>query len=489
MASFGERASDLAKRVFLGSAARRSSSPMEAAGSVGDAVDASGYVVSNERTPSLVGKERYRRYSEILANTVMVATAVRYFLLLVSSSEWTVEPASNEEGEPLPGAEDVATFVKEVMRDMETPWARVVRRAALFRFHGFSLQEWTAKKRDDGRIGLLDIEPRPQGTIDRWDMDRGKVMGVVQWTDNEGEMYIPRGKLVYFVDDSLHESPEGLGLFRHVARAAERLQAYEELEELAFETDLRGTPVGRVPLEELRDAVTAGNMTAVKALAARAAVDSFVRNRLRNKNKGVVLDAATFRNLDEAASPSPVRKYDVELLRGEAPGQTEVAGAIQRVNQEIARLFGVEHLMLGSDGTGSLALGQTKLSNFFLVVTSTQTDLSEGFERDMVRPVCELNGIPQELWPTLKPEEIDMTDVEALGQLLSDLASAGAPLMPGDPAVDTIRARVGLPPAPEVDPEDLEDAMLGGRKPGEPPPKPGDDPEVDIEPGTQTGEE
>ncbi len=55
-----------------------------------------------------------------------------------------------------------------------------------------------------------------------------------------------------------------------------------------------------------------------------------------------------------------------------------------------------------------------------------------------------------------------MTDVEALGSLLADLANAGAPIEPGDPAVDAIRARVGLPAVPEPDPEEAElDAMLG----------------------------
>lgn len=457
---------NIAKRLsgFSGS---RSSSPTDTAGSIGDVVDDSGYVISTERSPQLQGRQKYVRYSELLANTTIIATGVRYFLLLLSSPEWTVRPAMDEDGEPLPGAEDVAAFVKDALHDMETPWARIVRRAALYRFHGFSVQEWTAKPREDGRIGFLDIEPRPQSTIERWDMEKGKVIGVVQHTDygtggaQRGDVYIPRGKLVYVVDDSLHESPEGLGLFRHMVRSAERLRAYEELEELAFETDLRGIPIGRAPLTELREAVTNGTMSAAKALKARNAVDSFVKNKLRNGNKGLVLNSETYRNLDEAASPSSTRKYDVELLQGQSQGQAEVAAAIQRMNQEIARLLGVEHLMLGSDGTGSLALGQTKLSNFFLTVTSTQNDLAEAFDRDVVKTICDLNGIPKELHPKLEPEEIDMTDVEALGQLLADLSNAGAPLDPQDPAVNTIRSRVGLPPAPEPDPMDEElDAAL-----------------------------
>lgn len=457
----------ISKRL-MGGPARRSGGANESLGSIGDVVDDAGYAISVERSPDLTGRNKFIKYSELLTNTTIVATGVRYFLLLLSSPEWTVEPAKDEDGEPLPGAVEVADFIKDAIHDLETPWARVVRRAALYRFHGFSLQEWTAKPREDGRLGFLDIEPRPQSTIERWDMEKGKVIGVTQWINYDtgggetGELYIPRDRLVYVVDDSLHEGPEGLGLFRHLVRPAERLRGYEELEELAFETDLRGIPIGRAPLTELREAVQSKQLTGAKALRARSAVDAFVRNKLRNGKKGLVLNSETYRNLDEAASPSNVRKYDVELMRGDSNGQSEVAAAIQRMNQEIARLLGVEHLMLGSDGTGSLALGQTKLSNFFLQVTSTQRDLAEAFDRDVVGVLCDLNGIPKELHPSLKPEEIDMLDVEALGSLLSDLASAGSPMEPGDPAVNAIRSRVGLPAAPEPDPEEAElDAMLG----------------------------
>lgn len=475
---------DLAKRLF-GITGPRRSSPMASEGTAGDIVDSGGYVVTVERSPSLVGREKYRTFSELLTNTTIVATGVRYFLLLLSSSEWTVEPAKDEEGEPLPGAEEVAAFVKDVIHDMKTPWARVVRRAALYRFYGFSVQEWVAKRREDGRIGMKDVQPRPQSTIERWDLDGDEyVIGMVQQSDYGGEFYVPRSKTIYIVDDALSNTPDGLGLFRHMVRPAERLRAYEELEELAFETDLRGTPIGRAPLTEIRELVKQDKMSPTQANEALKAVRQFINNKLRNKSKGALLNSETYRNQDEAASPSPTYKYSVELLRGDAQGEEEVAAAIQRMNQELARLLGVEHLMLGSDGTGSLALGQTKLSNFFLTVTSTQNDIAEGMQRDFIATVCDLNGVPKELHPSFSPEEIDMMDVAALGQLLADIAQAGAPVEPGDPAVNDIRSRVGLPAAPDPIEFEDDDAALGGRTlPGQPPqqqtPPPGQNPEDD----------
>jgi hypothetical protein len=457
---------------FRGSTAVR---PMETAGSAAEDLNGTGYIVTREKSYKLRGRQRYVTYADLLTNTMIAATGVRYFLNLIANAEWTFVPPEDEDGEVLEGAQEVADFVRDVFNDMESSWAKVVRRAARYRFQGFSWQEWTAKKREDGRIGFLDIEPRPCSSIERWDTDRGNsVLGVTQYVAGQPEIYLPRGKALYLVDDVLEDSPEGTGLLRHLVRAAERLRGYEELEELAFETDLRGIPIGRAPLKEMRDAHTRGEgspgyLSLDQIKKARAAVDNFVRNKLLNKAKGAVLDSETYEGttVDGNKSPGSVRKWDVELLKGEGGPHEAAAAAIQRINNEMARLLGIEHLMLGSDGTGSLALIGGKLSSFFLVVSSTLGEISEAVDRDLIGTICALNGIPKELWPESKPAEVDINDVEAVAQVLASLATAGAPLQSDDPAVDVVRSRVGLPPAPpppELDEEDqaLVDRMRAG---------------------------
>ena len=446
-------------KALAGFTGRTSASPTSTVGSSTEDLNGSGYIISRERSPKLRGRQRYITYSELLTNTVVAAAGVRYFLNLVANAEWTFQPATDEEGETLPGADEVARFVQDVFNDMESSWPKVVRRAARFRFNGFSWQEWTAKKREDGRIGLSDVEPRPCSSIERWDVDENNnVLGVTQYVPGRPEVYLPRSKALYLVDDVLEDSPEGTGLLRHVVRSAERLRGYEELEELSFETDLRGIPIGRAPLKEMRDAVNAQKMTADQVRKARAVVDNFVKNKLLNKAKGAVLDSETYNalNHDGGTAPSATHKWDVSLLTGNSNGQAEVASAINRTNLEIARLLGVEHLMLGSDGTGSLALIGGKLSSFFLVVSSTLGEVADGVDRQLIGPVCRLNGIPRELWPKSVPAEVDINDVEAVAAILRDLATAGATLQPDDPAIDAVRSRVGLPPAPE--PPELDEA-------------------------------
>lgn len=457
------------RNFFTGLAARfrSSASPTVSVGSSGDSVSY-GYVVSKEKSPSLQGQQKYKTYSELLVNTTVIGTGVRYFLMLLSSAKWNVIPAQDEDGNPLPGAEEVAAFVESCMEDMDTPWRRVVRRAAMYRFYGFSVQEWVAKKRDDGRLGISAVETRPQHTICRWDVEPGgKILGLVQQTQEYGEVYIPRSKFIHVVDDTLEESPEGIGLLRHLVRPAERLRAYEELEEIGFSTDLRGIPVGYGPLTDMREQVKAGTMKVEDVEKARGAINRFLDNHMKNEQTALFLDSATYRNLDEAASPSSTKMWGIELLNGNSKGEKEVADAITRINQEMARLLGIEHLLLGADGSGSLALGSTKLSSFLLLIGSTLSELADAFKADWRNPTCELNGIPRELWPDLVPEDVDIADVEAVAAALRDLATAGAPLAPNDPAINEVRAKAGLSPAPledDLDPIGLALVSRGGEE-------------------------
>src|SRR3546814_17843685 len=120
-----------------------------------------------------------------------------------------------------------------------------------------------------------------------------------------------------------------------------------------------------------------------------------------------------------------------------------MANAINRRNQELARLLGVEHLLLGADGSGSLALARSKVDTFYLTVTSTLLDLCEIYDRDVLKPLAELNGWPPELCPQMGVNEISDRDIEQVLESLAQLAQAGAPMMPDEPAVGEIYDQIG----------------------------------------------
>lgn len=444
--------------------ANGSTSPFDTVGAPGTAIHG-GFIVENEKDSRLTGTQKYVTYSNLLANTAIVAAGVRFFLNLVSKAGWKAEPADDS-----PQAEELALLVEGVMEDMTTPWHRVVRRAAMYRFYGFSVQEWTAKQREDGVVGYQDIEPRAQATIERWDTDEtGTVLGMIQVSpQTQQELYLPRGKTIYAVDDALNDSPEGLGLFRHLAKPAAKLERYEILEAWGFERDLRGTPVGRGPLAEMLKLVKAKHLTKADVAELKAPIEQFIQNALKGKDTALFLDSAPYRATGEQQSPSGTPQWSVDLLQGSTNSQPEMAKAIERLNREMARVLGVEQLLLGGDSAGSFALSRDKTQNFGLIVDSTLREIRETMEADFLDPLFELNGWDPALKPSFRVDQVQFRDIEQLTGSLEAMAKAGAPLGPDDPAVNEIRDLLGLSNASELG-LDLAIPTIPGEGPGTPP--------------------
>lgn len=440
----------------LGTIRPKKVNPKETVGSSGT-VTYGGYLENNEKNAKLQGVKKYETYSNLLLNTAIVAAGVRYFVNLVGKAEWKVEPADDSEA-----AIEAAEFIESVLYDMETSWARVIKRSCMYRFYGFSIQEWTAKVREDGKIGLKDIEPRAQSTIDKWDIDpSGTVIGVVQRSpQTQQEIYLPIDKLVYLVDDSLNDSPEGLGLFRHLVDPASRLQRYEVLEGFGFETDLRGVPVAKAPLSILAQKVANGEITAEQKAAMELPLKNFIENHIKNPKLGLLLDSATYTSLNDAGTPSNVPLWGVDLMNVNSTSQGDVANAINRLNLELARVLNVEGLLLGSDSKGSHALSKDKTQALHLVVDSTLSELAEVFDKAIISRLWMLNGFDDKLKPCLMPEAIQFRDVEQITAALRDLATAGATLAPDDPAINEVRSIMGLSDAPEMD---LDAALVDDR--------------------------
>jgi hypothetical protein len=411
------------------------------------AVVVNGFVIEDERNPDLMDLRQYETYSNLLANVSIVASGVRYFLNLVSKATWKVRAANDSEA-----AVEMAALVEKQLKRMETSWSRVVRRAAMYRFYGFSIQEWTMEVTENG-YEFLDIAPRPQQTIERWEVDsRGKVQGVLQRNPDSQELLpLARWKVVYVVDDSLQDTPTGLGLFRHIVSSCARLQRYEQLEGYAFESDLRGIPIGRAPFAALQEAVDTGLITAEQKKEAEAPLTSFISNHIKNPALGILVDSITYQSLDESSTPSAVRQWDVDLLKGSSTSLPDMAIAIERVNREIARILGVEGLLLGEQTTGSHALSKDKSLNFALIVDSTLNELVDTFQKDIIERFFEVNGYDKKLLPTFDTDALQHRDITQITQALKDIAAAGAKMDPNDPATNEIREMLGLSNQPTID--------------------------------------
>lgn len=410
------------------------------------AIVVGGFLESDETNASLTNGNQYKTYSNLLANVSIVSAGVRYFLNLVSKATWKVT-ASDDSDE----AERFAAIIRTQLTRMETPWARIVRRAAMYRFYGFSIQEWTMEIADN-IYQYADIAPRPQQTIEQWSTDKfGKVTGVSQRIPATQELkLLPRDKILYLVDDSLNDSPEGLGLFRHIVESCARLQRYEQLEGYGFESDLRGIPVGKAPFAALQEAVDTGFIEKKDMEDATDSLTTFISNHIKNPALGILLDSATYE--DDEGRPSGESQWGLDLLKGGSSALPDMAVAIERVNREIARTLGVEGLLLGEQTSGSHALSKDKSLNFALIVDSTLSEIKDTYQRDFIKRLFEVNGWDMQLMPIFDTEALQHRDITQITQALKDMAAAGALLDLNDPATNEVRAMLGLTKQPEVDP-------------------------------------
>lgn len=452
-------------------------SPYKEAGASGTPIFG-GYIENKERDPRLAPTERWRTATDLMANVSIVAAGLRFFLNLVAVPAWSMEAAEDlGDGKSSDAAKEAADFFEQCLNQMDTPLTRIIRRSGMYRFHGFAIQEWTAKRRDDGLISLQDIESRPQWTIEKWEADdSGSILGVQQRNPQNGALlWIPRKKYLYLVDDMLSDSPEGMGLFRHLVEPGERIKAYLKLEGQGFERDLRGIPVGYAPIDEINKAVESGNLTRENAARMIAGMQSFVKQQVKAQDTGLLMDSTPYKGITaDGNTISGTPKWKMELLSSAGQGFTDIGAAIERLTHDMAMILGVEGILLGgSSGSGNRALGQDKSRNLYLAVNASVQDIAEAMMRDVRDAIWALNGFPDEIKPKIVPEDVAFKDVAVIAKALSDMSVAGAVLQPDDPAINDVRDLMGISHAPEPDPE-----MLGMvARSGLPPPV---DPETGL---------
>lgn len=330
-------------------------------------------------------------FSQILEHCHIVSAGARIFQDFCAQARWSFQ-----------GEDESAIEAATELLINGVDFEMLVRRAAMYRYWGYSIHEWTASRRRDGLVGFADIGSRSQSTILRFDRDeRGAVTAVHQMSQR-----IPREKVLYLVDNSLNDMPEGLGLLHHVKNSALKLQKYETLEGFGYSSNLRGLPIGRVPYLELQQKVEDGDISQEMAQKLIDSVTNFVEATIRTEAKGTTLDSSVWQTTDETGRrPGTKDKSGVTLLQGASQGQAEVSDAIRRVTREIARILGIDAVLLGEDSAGSFALAKEKSSHLYIMVDSTLKALEKAFQRDLVECLWNLNGFSPETMPRLKYEK------------------------------------------------------------------------------------
>ena len=237
------------------------------------------------------------------------------------------------------------------------------------------------------------------------------------------------------------------------------MQALRKQRNEGFVTDLNGIPWIQAPIQALRAQIgqKVGNKvwTEKDVEAALAPLKTFAKNHVRTKETALLTDSAPHLDVDQKATSHKL--YSVDLLKAGASSFKDQNDAIRDMVWEIAIVLGVEYLLTGSKGDGSLAMATQKADDFYMLVIGTLNALAETFRRDLLTWLWILNGWDVETVPELTFDKLEFANVaEVVRSLFASFTGAGVTLSRTEEdleLVNRILAHYGLPPLAPEDPE------------------------------------
>jgi hypothetical protein len=419
-----------------------------------------------EFLPQLRGRKAAEIYREMAVNDPIVSAILFEITSILRRVEWDVEPgASGPEGEVVDADVETADFLKSCMDDLSHSWEEFIADALTMLPYGFATLEIVYKRRQsadlaapadarthfpDGKVGWRKFCWLPPQTVTDFVTDEyGGIQAVVQ-----GGMYganrvtIPIDKLLHFRTD--RHTPRGQSVLRGAVMPWYYRKRMCQLEGIGVERDLAGLPVFYLDADQMSNPTR------------KAEYQTIVRNLRRDEQEGVLLPATLS---EDGKDLVPLAK--LELLASSGPRQHNMGEVIGRYTREIAMSLLQDVMLLGHEKVGTQALAKEK-RDLSEVVLQAWLNTVEGTINDHAVPrLLALNGLPLDFMPRFVPGDIRSTDIDALVEAVSKLASAGFELA-GDPEVEQwMRRKLNAPLLPDGVQERLLDEQLN---PPEPPP-------------------
>lgn len=396
-----------------------------------------------ERSGALSGQQKWTTYANSYSHpAVAVSLLLRW--ALVSGIKWSLTP--NKAGGP--DADRGVDIVQQGLLEadmLSNTWAEVFAKAMQFWYNGASIHATALARRPDGVVVFSDISHRPMHTIDEFRREAGgRFRYAIQDQENGSRVALDLDDCLYLVNDAAGDAPDGVGVLRFVVEKIERIEDYEELEGSELFSSLGGLPIARAPLAELREKAGSESKDGkAYVLASTQTLRDAVGKRIKTPNiqQQIMLDSATYETKD--GSPTGIKKWDIEIVKGDLQGLLEIRAVITDSKLDVARVLGVEFAFVGGGDAGSFGMHESKVTMF---AESLNACVAKGVRaaRTMIRRLVAANGLnPDTACPDLVPSPIKNTDVAAAVDAITKLQLAGLP--PNHPAKKAVFERVDLP--------------------------------------------
>lgn len=405
------------------------------------AVSENGHDIELNHDDSLVelrGLRGIRKYREMRDNDPVIGATLMAIDMLIRVTKWSWDG----------DAESVAK-IQNIVDNMDHSMEEFVAEILSFLPYGFALFEIVGKRLDEGVLGLKRISPRPQWTIDNFEVTpQGDIKGAWQTSNTlkTGKVFIPEGKSLLFRTVSINNDPAGRSILRNAYKSYHYVTRIQEYEAIAIERELNGIPIGRIPAEYL-DPNADENKKAFLA-----SMKTVLRDVKRNRQGYILLPSDRYLDDDGRISNQPLVDFSLVASSGTRDiGTNEV---IQRHQGDIARTVLADFLMLGGSGDrGSFAMSKSKSDMFVHAVGGYLDAIAEPINRKLVPMLWKINGWDLEKMPKLVPGSVVPVDLKELAVLIRSMTQSDIVLADDMDLENHLREAAGMPerksPAPD----------------------------------------
>lgn len=369
-----------------------------------------------------------------MAKDGAVAPALELVEMMIARVPWVVKiPEGYEEK-----LKDEANFLRQCMNDMEEDWQSFIKQVVSFNRYGFCVIEkcYRYRSRDkgskynDGLIGIKKLPIRSQDSIDGWKWkNKGRELaGLYQnvvvpgqpedysgwgytYSEETQRKFIPRKKFLLFRNNPLKNSPTGVSSLNGCWQAWKYKQAYMESEAMRVAQDVNGFKILYLPPQYMKADATEQDKAVFEEYK------KILANIHQAKQSGIILPLITDDNNNK------MFEFEVKSVTGQSSYDTNTI--IARYNSEILTCLFSDFLSLGSNGSGSFSLAETKISVIEMAIESKLNEIKSQLNHDLVRQLFELNGFSLDVLPYFDYGKVNRETLEELGKYVQRVGSQG----------------------------------------------------------------
>lgn len=358
-----------------------------------------------------------------------VAAAMNVYRMLLSRVTWRVESAvgaSETEKER-------AAIVNSMLGDMEHSWGAFIESVIPYLEYGFAVNTINLRRRlprngskfSDGAVGIRSLPTRNQDTIVGWRFDdkTENLLYVEQslaylengykfqdQANERGLIEINRDKFLLFTASKNKGNPQGNSIYKGIYLAHKRLELLIEQELLGIAKDVQGILKIEIPAKYLSLDASPDDQAVV------AGFKSIIDNYNAGTQRGLLVPSAF-----DMEAKQPLFKYELLESKGSAKYDTEAV--IKRLQSDILSALSCDILKLGSEGTGSFSLAESKSSVLALAIDYRLREIQSVLNTELLPKIYAANGWNAESLPSFEYESVEEPSLDEAGKFLQRVLS------------------------------------------------------------------